>query len=328
MQSITDPNADSVAGSAEVQSVTELLPNHHEWSRDTFCGYSLTSVFQPIMRVNSPSIIGYEGLLRVTEPGGRAMPPQTLFASCNGAAFHEVDWLSRALHAKNFSLVAGENQLLFLNIPPQAASRDWQDDDALLKLLERHGIAPQRLCIEVLESGTIEMEKLADLVAMYRDLGCMVALDDFGVGESNFERIELLKPDLVKLDRSLLTAAVSNERSRRMLTWLIQLMHQSACEVLVEGIEECCEALVAIDAGADYLQGYYLGMPKPGLCDDPFAEHLLQQLTDMARHDKRAGLREYALFSPKRLHIPADLRSVMQSARKLTNTLLLKTIGN
>ena len=65
-----------------------------------------------------------------------------------------------------------------------------------------------------METSAYDEENLARCVQYFRDLGCLVAIDDFGAGESNFERIWRLKPDIVKLDRSMVVEATRTPRVR------------------------------------------------------------------------------------------------------------------
>ena len=96
-------------------------------------------------------------------------------------------------------------------------------------------------------------------------MGCLIAIDDFGAGHSNFERIWNLSPDIVKLDRSLLTRATEEHRARQILNGMVSLLHQSGCLVLLEGVETRDQALIAIDAGVDFVQGFYFRKPSTEL---------------------------------------------------------------
>jgi EAL domain-containing protein (putative c-di-GMP-specific phosphodiesterase class I) len=71
-----------------------------------------------------------------------------------------------------------------------------------LEMIKATGIDPKRVVIEITESqGDIEM--LKDMVAVYHEAGLMVAVDDFGAGASQVDRVEALRPDIVKLDMRL-----------------------------------------------------------------------------------------------------------------------------
>jgi hypothetical protein len=112
------------------------------------------------------------------------------------------------------------------------------------------------------EQPTDDAEKLRETVAYYQKLGCLTAIDDFGAGHSNFERIWNLSPDIVKLDRSLLARATNDHKARQILNGIVGLLHQSGCLVLLEGVETKDQAMIAIDAGVDFVQGFYFHKPS------------------------------------------------------------------
>ncbi len=91
----------------------------------------------------------------------------------------------------------------------------------------------------------------------------MVAVDDFGAGHSNFERIWRLEPDIVKLDRKMIADTAHREVIRRSLPRLVSLLHEAGCMVLAEGIETEEEALLMLDANVDMAQGYLFARPFP-----------------------------------------------------------------
>jgi EAL domain-containing protein (putative c-di-GMP-specific phosphodiesterase class I) len=121
--------------------------------------------------------------------------------------------------------------------------------------------------VEILEAPCSSEERLKAAVDSYRDLGLSIAMDDFGAGSSNLARVERLRPDVVKIDRSMLAGAVGADAAGRMLPGMVELLHQSQAKVAIEGIETREEALVAIEADADYLQGYFLAAPDARLHD-------------------------------------------------------------
>ncbi len=93
-------------------------------------------------------------------------------------------------------------------------------------------------------------------------MGFRIAIDDFGRGESNFDRIWRIEPHIVKLDRSMLLHAERNEKARGVLKGLVHLLRQNGSLVVLEGIETEAQAEVALDSEADMFQGFYFGKPQ------------------------------------------------------------------
>ena len=115
--------------------------------------------------------------------------------------------------------------------------------------------------IEILETAVHGDTSLDQVIEYYRDHGCLVALDDFGAGHSNFERVWRLKPDIIKLDRKMIADSVKHRVIRRSLPNLVSLLHEVGCIVLAEGIETEEEASIAMDAGVDMAQGFLFARP-------------------------------------------------------------------
>ena len=154
---------------------------------------------------------------------------------------------------------------LFLNINAQVFLESMNQGDFFDELLKATGFPAHRIVTEVLEQGVKDEVRLVEAVQFFRSKGFLIALDDFGAGHSNFDRIWSLQPDIVKLDRSMIARAGSNLRIRRMMPVMVSLLHEAGSLVLMEGIETESEALIAMDADADFVQGYYFARPQADL---------------------------------------------------------------
>jgi EAL domain-containing protein (putative c-di-GMP-specific phosphodiesterase class I) len=86
---------------------------------------------------------------------------------------------------------------------------------------------------------------------------------------------------VVKIDRSVLNEAVGDDKARRMLPGVIELLHEAGAEVAIEGIESAHEALIAMDSGADHLQGYYFAHPNAILPDEGLINRIFGELLRM-----------------------------------------------
>ncbi|HSN19109.1 MAG TPA: EAL domain-containing protein [Usitatibacter sp.] len=255
-------------------------------------GMRLLSHFQPILAVREPACHGYEALLRVTDAAGERLSPPDLFARSAGETRAVLDWACRALHLRNYARFDPEGRTLFLNVHPQAAAHDAKCALELGELVRYYGLVPKRVCVEILAEDCDEAS-LLDAVAIYRDLGLSIAIDDFGKARSNFDRVLALHPDLVKLDRALVADALLGwGRARRMLAGMVELLHEVRSRVVVAGIESAAEARVAVDAGADFLQGYYFSPPDARPADEPAA---LSRLNAVLRSP--GGRRDLAVAS-------------------------------
>ncbi|MBS1191210.1 MAG: diguanylate phosphodiesterase [Rhodocyclaceae bacterium] len=227
-----------------------------------FKGLHIGSAFQPIYSLAHRRAVGYEALLRATAGAGTGFPPQAVFALTAGEAEAVfLDRLCRTVHLGNFMAADDGKSWLFLNVSPQVVVRGPDYGSFFLELLARNGMPAARVVVEILEGQIDDDQRLASTVAYYKDLGCLVAIDDFGAGHSNFDRIWKVSPHIVKFDRSMITQAATSRTIRRALPSLVSLIHETGSLTLMEGIETGVEALIALDSGFDLVQGYYFGRP-------------------------------------------------------------------
>jgi EAL domain-containing protein (putative c-di-GMP-specific phosphodiesterase class I) len=244
---------------------------------------TLTSVYQPIFSLSHMRAVGYEALLRAHDTLDRPVPPLDVFgrASRIGELLH-VDRLAQVLHIENFKTLHCEREWLFLNVHPDALIDPWHSA-ALLANLTRLQIAPQRIVLEVIEQRTEDLDKLADALRHFREQGFLIALDDFGSGHSNVERIWQLQPDIVKLDRSLLAPGGVRAQGASILPGLVALLHEAGKLVLIEGIETESEAHLALACNADFVQGFYFARPSAVPADPAAAAEMIGGLTERYR---------------------------------------------
>ena len=263
-----------------------LATQHHD--------FTLTTVFQPIFSLSHQRAVGYESLLRAHDTLDRPVSPLDVFGE---AARHDellsLDRLAQALHLENFALLGAEREWLFLNVHPGVLTDPFQAA-ALLANLKRLGMPPRRVVLEVIEHRADDLERLADAVRDFRAQGFLIALDDFGAGHSNLERVWQLNPDIVKLDRILLSHAAHRTGPTAILHGLVTLLHEAGKLVLIECIETEHEAQIALSCEADFVQGYFFGRPAPGLPDSTAASACIAELTERYRQQTEARERRDA----------------------------------
>lgn len=277
-----DRDAASMARAAE-RLVRKAAGGELDWE-----GTRLGSHFQPILAVRGPACQGYEALLRARDGADRRVPAAELFARTAESARAVLDWTCRALHLRNYTRFEPESGMLFLNVHPQAAAHDASCARDLGELVRYYGLHPKRVCVEIIAEDCDE-RALSDAVAVYRSLGVSIAIDDFGKARSNFDRVLALHPDMVKLDRALVADALLGwGRARRMLAGMVELLHEVRARVVIAGIESAAEARVAIEAGADFVQGFYFSVPGDGPADERAAMARLDAVLRSGGRDKLA----------------------------------------
>ena len=133
----------------------------------------------------------------------------------------------------------------------------------LLDQVTKYNIPPANIVIEIVESKTDDKYSLLKFVNAYRACGFNIALDDVGTGHSNFDRISLIRPNIIKVDRSIISGIATNYFKQEIFKSLSNLSKNIGCLTLAEGVETQDEVLCSIEYGADLLQGYFFSRPKP-----------------------------------------------------------------
>jgi EAL domain-containing protein (putative c-di-GMP-specific phosphodiesterase class I) len=130
-------------------------------------------------------------------------------------------------------------------------------------MIDRYGIDPAQLCLEVTEETLAgSMELATSRLKALAELGLRLSIDDFGAGATSLAHLRHLPFHYVKLDRAFVASVGSDPLEHRLLADLIQLIHGIGRVVVVEGIETEAEEIAARQAGADLFQGFRFGRPS------------------------------------------------------------------
>jgi EAL domain-containing protein (putative c-di-GMP-specific phosphodiesterase class I) len=252
------------SSSASNFNIFEEVSSHKKRQHiSRYQGLNLTSAIQPIYSIDHQRTIGYEALVRATTVQGENISPLTLFdMPTNEQDAIYLDRLCRFTHLTNFHQIINDNCWLFINISALASEKGREYGSFFAELLEKFNIKASNVVIEIIEDAVTNKHKLLDAINYYKGMGCMIAIDDFGAGHSNFERVWSLQPDIVKLDRSMILRATQSDVTRQMLNSIVKLLHQANSLVVIEGVESEQEALTAMSSGADFIQGFYFAKPK------------------------------------------------------------------
>jgi EAL domain-containing protein (putative c-di-GMP-specific phosphodiesterase class I) len=247
----------------------------------------LMPYFQPILALDSRLVIGYEVLGRYrTDEGAASLGP--FFTDANADVREQVR-VDRIIRERAIARLAQASEtqrpLLFLNVKPSWIDRTYQDEGKLqtLRMLERHGIDPDRVVIEITEDRYAgSMQRLSEIVGVYRRAGCRIAIDDTGTGFNSADRIAELHPDILKVDIHLMKRSASHSGYLAVLRSYSVLAEQIGASLLIEGVETEDDLQRAIQLGARYVQGYLFAPAEPefqpkdryaGIVDRGLAEH-------------------------------------------------------
>lgn len=126
------------------------------------------------------------------------------------------------------------------------------------------------------------------------DLGCLIVLDDFGDDQANFGRVALLRPDIIKVSRSLVDGIAYDYYRQSVMTAIVSLAARIGSLVLAEGVERSEDIVTCHELGADLMQGFFFSRPKPPeetmaapCCQDKIASVFTEIHSRMVSHYTR-----------------------------------------
>lgn len=244
---------------------------------------AITTHFQPIVSIRQKSVVGMEALSRGLGPDGKIIPPSTLFAAAVVEHLSaELEDRCRRTAIRKFAALDSrpDELLLFLNLDFAGACNPEALPAELTAMVRASNLLPRNVALEFLESRLEDVARFGALARNLRQQGFLVVLDDVGAGHSNLDRIPLFRPDIIKIDRGLISGVSRDFYKQETLKSLVSLSRRIGALVVAEGIESEEEAIVALELGVDLLQGYFLGRPQATTAfgDDPRAGAGLEAL--------------------------------------------------
>lgn len=213
----------------------------------------VTIALQPVVNLIEGSWHNAEALARF--PDGR--PPDVCFAEAHGVGLGVELELLAVRHALEHLHLLPTGVRLSVN-----ASAELILDGRLHELLARPGLDLTRLMLEITEHTPIsDYDQLRATLAPLRLRGVRIVVDDTGAGYASFRHVLHLRPDAIKLDRSLLEDLQRNPAARALITAVVVLAQELGATVTAEGIESYADLVAVASLGVDDAQGYYLARP-------------------------------------------------------------------
>jgi EAL domain-containing protein (putative c-di-GMP-specific phosphodiesterase class I) len=252
--------------------------------------------------VKTKTLVGLEALTRGLDDDGNVIPPARLFprAIREGVAV-ELEHRCRRLAMATFSqqIPHAAEMLLFVNLDLSLSS--GPEDASRLAAAARHWALPTHtIVVEVLESRFEDTDALTATMNRFRQRGFLLALDDMGAGHSDLNRVPLIHPDVIKVDRELIRNIDSDHYKQGVFKALVHLGRRIGALIVAEGVETRDETLTALELGADLLQGYYVARPHPAdklrfgeiersintLADD-FKRHMIDRISEQKQRHQQ-----------------------------------------
>ena len=219
--------------------------------------------FQPIIDLQSGKIVKYEALVRQIAPDGKVIGPyEFLDLAAQTPLYRE---LTKTMIEQVFAAFADEPYRFSINL----SMRDLLDVELMLMLedqLKNNPESAKRLEIELLESENLfDIQATEHFITLLKSYGCHIAIDDFGTGYSNFSYLAKLSVDTLKIDGSLISKIMTDEKYCKTVKTIVHYADTLGVETVAEFVETREVALKLKEIGVTYGQGYYFDRPQATL---------------------------------------------------------------
>lgn len=238
----------------------------------------LVLFYQPKVSLTTGELIGVEALIRWKHPSGQLIPPNVFIPLAERSQL--------IVQITRFVLEEAIRQAKLwqtMGLPPIVMSINFSSTDfyqenicaQIQRTLQRHGLAPQYLEIELTESmALMDIDETIARMNELRAAGIQLAMDDFGTGYSSLSYLQRLPFTMVKLDRSFVVHMDEDPVVQEIIHSVARIAAAKQIKTIAEGVETPEQAQALRDVGCDYVQGYLYGKPMPA----PEFEQMLKSI--------------------------------------------------
>jgi diguanylate cyclase (GGDEF)-like protein/PAS domain S-box-containing protein len=215
--------------------------------------------FEPVVETQSRKVAFYECLMRVQRPDGRLAHAHEIIPVAERVGLMRM-LDHRVLELVGAELSAAPDLRASVNVSPASAvDPDWWL--GLGAMLRANTGAAERLIIEITETAAIQdLHDARGFVARVKDLGCSIAIDDFGAGHTSFRNMRKLGVDIVKIDGAFVQNIVKSDDDRAFVHTLIDLGDRLGLKTVAEWVQDEEAAKQLAEWHCDYLQGALCGL--------------------------------------------------------------------
>lgn len=223
--------------------------------------------FQPQFRTTDRGLRGVEALIRWRDDTGDMISPAVFIpiAEKNGTIVPIGTWVIEESLKAYAEWRRKYHYPLIMSINISAIQYKQPDFiDKLLQILEKYEISPYEIELEITESILIDdFEEITERLAILRDIGIKISLDDFGTGFSSLSYLKGLPIDTLKIDKSFIDTVITDENTRIITESIIYMVKKLGFETIAEGVETEEQFRYLNEISCDIIQGFYLGRPMP-----------------------------------------------------------------
>ena len=221
----------------------------------------IVSYFQPIVDNKTQETVKYESLVRLIDSDNKVISPYFFLETSKKSDYYPK--ITNIVMEHSFSILKNCNVDISINLSAidieQKTTRE-----SILKLLEKNREYASRVVFELLEDESVkEFDVIKEFITTVKSYGVKIAIDDFGAGYSNYERLLDYQPDILKIDGCLIRDIETSSYSLSAVKSIVTFAKEQNIQTIAEYIENESIFNIVKTLGVDYSQGYYFGKPEP-----------------------------------------------------------------
>ena len=238
------------------QNNMKMVDMIHEAIRNSL----VVSCFQPIIDNETGKIVKYESLVRLADGDRNVVAPQAFLDISKTCGCYPQ--ITEKVFENSFAILDKTDADISINVSI-ADIEHRPTRTMIVGFLERHRTQAGRLVFELLENEmTRDYERIYAFVTQINSYGARIAIDDFGSGYSNYERLLSYRPDILKIDGSLIRSMEHNSYSLSIVRSIVAFAKEQELEVVAEFVENEAIFEIVKDLEIKYSQGYLFGKPE------------------------------------------------------------------
>lgn len=256
---IFDPAARDRAEEERIQAWVERI--REALAKDQFVLH-----YQPIISLTGAEEENYDVYLRMKGQGGEVIPPLTYLAIAEEhGLLDDIDrWvIKNAVKVIGERLKAGKHTNLFVKVTP-ASLAEGGLEAFIAEQLVAYGAPGDRLVLQIPESKVFtHLKAVQAFQAAVAELGCRVALEQFGTGLNSFQMLSHFDPAILKIDRGFIAELGKNAEIQKQVREIVSKAHDAGKQTVAEFVSDAATMSVLFSMGMDFVEGNFLAAPGP-----------------------------------------------------------------
>jgi EAL domain-containing protein (putative c-di-GMP-specific phosphodiesterase class I) len=221
----------------------------------------IVSYFQPIIDNATQEILKYESLVRLIDENGKVLSPFFFLDTAKKSNYY--DRITNIVLEHSFSILKHCQKDISINLSALDIEQP-RTRNKVLELLKTNQKVAHRVVFELLEDENVkDFELVKNFITEVKSYGVKIAIDDFGAGYSNYERLLDYQPDILKIDGCLIRNIETSHYSVSVVKSIVMFAKEQNLQTVAEFIENESIFKIVKDLGVDFSQGYYFGKPGP-----------------------------------------------------------------